>query len=209
MFGRMLTFLSMFQQDSMIMLNDDSVPYDESICIYIYIFFFYVWYPYPPPPPSKDLCSFVGLFCGPLGKGGVPWSRVSKNQDFRGCCLFVLGFRDPLDILKLRAPGTKMSGSLASWPLVPRALGYKITSFNHICLTQGPHEPRTKSQDFREFGFLGLFVTKTSNRFNGFYLCFWFRSLFSSIWIRGQFLQIHYHFLIFCCLISFAHAPTI
>ena len=52
------------------------------------------------------------------------------------------------------------------------------------------------------------FIIKTSNRFNGFYLCFWFLSLFSFIWIGGQFpvdnflsygriLTLHYYLLIF------------
>ena len=31
------------------------------------------------------------------------------------------------------------------------------------------------------------FIIKTSSRFNGFYLCSWFLSLFSFIWIGGQF----------------------
>mmetsp|Transcript_22831 Transcript_22831/g.46956 ORF Transcript_22831/g.46956 Transcript_22831/m.46956 type:complete len:220 (-) Transcript_22831:498-1157(-) len=52
------------------------------------------------------------------------------------------------------------------------------------------------------------FVVKTSNRFNGFYLCFWFLSFFSFIWIGGQFpvdnflsyariLTLYYYLLIF------------
>ena len=52
------------------------------------------------------------------------------------------------------------------------------------------------------------FIIKTSSRFNGFYLCFWFLSLFSFIWIGGQFpvdnflsygriLTLHYYLLIF------------
>ena len=31
------------------------------------------------------------------------------------------------------------------------------------------------------------FIIKTSSRFNGFYLCFWFLSLYYFIWIGGQF----------------------
>ena len=31
------------------------------------------------------------------------------------------------------------------------------------------------------------FIIKTSSRFNGCYLCFWLLSLFSFIWIGGQF----------------------
>lgn len=58
------------------------------------------------------------------------------------------------------------------------------------------------------------FIIKTSNRFNGFYLCFWFLSLFSFIWIGGQFpvdnflsygriLTLHYYLLIFWFVRSF------
>lgn len=57
------------------------------------------------------------------------------------------------------------------------------------------------------------FIIKTSNRFNGFYLCFWFLSLFSFIWIGGQFpvdnflsygriLTLHYYLLIFWHILS-------
>lgn len=58
------------------------------------------------------------------------------------------------------------------------------------------------------------FIVKTSSRFNGLYLCFWFLSLISFIWIGGQFpvdnflsygriLTLHYYLLIFwvLCLI--------
>ena len=56
------------------------------------------------------------------------------------------------------------------------------------------------------------FIIKTSSRFNGFYLCFWFLSLFSFIWIGGQFpvdnflsygriLTLHYYLLIFWCVL--------
>ena len=55
------------------------------------------------------------------------------------------------------------------------------------------------------------FIIKTS-RLNGFYLCFWFLSLFSFIWIGGQFpvdnflsygriLTLHYYLLIFWCVL--------
>ena len=58
------------------------------------------------------------------------------------------------------------------------------------------------------------FIIKTSSRFNGFYLCFWFLSLFSFIWIGGQFpvdnflsygriLTLHYYLLIFWVRSSF------
>ena len=62
------------------------------------------------------------------------------------------------------------------------------------------------------------FIIKTSSRFNGFYLCFWFLSLFSFIWIGGQFpvdnflsygriLTLHYYLLIFWVRSSFP--PTV
>ena len=52
------------------------------------------------------------------------------------------------------------------------------------------------------------FRIKTSSRFNGVYLCFWFLPLFSFIWIGGQLpvdnflsygriLTLHYYLLIF------------
>lgn len=55
------------------------------------------------------------------------------------------------------------------------------------------------------------FIIFFTNRFNGFYLCFWFLLLFSFIWIGGQFpvdnflsygriLTLHYYYLLICIL---------
>lgn len=57
------------------------------------------------------------------------------------------------------------------------------------------------------------FIIFFTNRFNGFYLCFWFLLLFSFIWIGGQFpvdnflsygriLTLHYYYLLICILFS-------
>lgn len=58
------------------------------------------------------------------------------------------------------------------------------------------------------------FIIFFTNRFNGFYLCFWFLLLFSFIWIGGQFpvdnflsygriLTLHYYYLLICILFLF------
>lgn len=57
------------------------------------------------------------------------------------------------------------------------------------------------------------FIIFFTNRFNSFYLCFWFLLLFSFIWIGGQFpvdnflsygriLTLHYYYLLICILFS-------
>ena len=57
------------------------------------------------------------------------------------------------------------------------------------------------------------FIIFFTNRFNGFYLCFWFLLILSFIWIGGQFpvdnflsygriLTLHYYYLLICILFS-------
>ena len=57
------------------------------------------------------------------------------------------------------------------------------------------------------------FIIFFTNRFNGFYLCFWFLLHFSFIWIGGQFpvdnflsygriLTLHYYYLLICILLA-------